>query len=147
MEKNHVILVGHGLIASNTAHELHHRGISFIQLVEPGHEPPLSEHPVVVGDTSDDKVLHKAGIDRARMLVAADDDDGENAFVCLAAKALNKDLKVLVVASTQQSIRRLKLARADVVFAPIQVGTRLLANLVEGDDMPEPFLDLLSEDT
>lgn len=147
MEKNHVILVGHGLIAGNTANELRQRGISFIQLVEPGQEPPLSDHPVVVGDSSDDKVLHKAGISRARMLIAADDDDGENAFVCLAAKAIKSELKVLVAASSQQSIRRLKLARADIVFAPVQVGTRLLANLVEGDEMPAPFLDLLDQDT
>ncbi|HET7674261.1 MAG TPA: NAD-binding protein, partial [Gammaproteobacteria bacterium] len=95
------------------------------------------------GDASDDKVLLKAGIDKARMLIAAEEDDGENAFISLAAKDLQPELKVLVVASSQRSIRRLMLARADMVFAPAEVGSRLLANLVEGEELPEQFSDLL----
>ncbi|MDA3921100.1 MAG: NAD-binding protein [Salinisphaera sp.] len=145
MEKNHVILMGAGLVATNTAHELLRRGLTFVQLVDSDEEPPLSDQPSVRGDTSDDKVLHKAGISKARLLIAADDDDGENAFICLAAKDINPDLKVLAVASSRRAIRRLKLARADVVFAPIDVGTRLLANLVEGEELPAQFRDLLGE--
>lgn len=145
METNHVILVGCGLIANNTAHELRRRGLSFVQLVDMDEQPPLSDQPVVRGDTSDDKVLQKAGIEKARLLIAADDDDGENAFICLAAKDINPDLKVLAVASSRRAIRRLKLARADTVFAPLEVGTRLLANLVEGEELPAQYQDLLGE--
>lgn len=145
MEKNHVILVGCGLIASNTARELLRRGISFVQLVGTDEQPPLPDQPAVRGDTSDDKVLHKAGIENARLLITADDDDGENAFICLAAKDINPNLKVLAVASSRRAIRRLKLAHADTVFAPIEVGTRLLANLVEGEELPAQYRDLLGE--
>jgi hypothetical protein len=31
-----------------------------------------------------------------------------------------------------------------MVFAPIEVGTRLLANLVEGEQLPAEFHDLLT---
>jgi voltage-gated potassium channel len=143
MEKNHIILAGSGLIASNTAHELLRRELAFVQLVGFDEEPPLRDQPTIRGDTSDDKALHKAGIDKARILVAASADDGENAFICLAAKDIRPELKVLVVASSQRAIRRLRLARADLVFAPAEVGTRLLANLVEGEALPTQFLDLL----
>lgn len=143
MEKDHVILVGGGNIASNTAHELARRGIAFVQLVGQDDDPPLPDQPVIRGDTSDDKILLKAGIDKARMLIAAEDDDGENAFISLAAKDINPALNVLIVASSQRSIRRLMLARADMVFAPAEVGSRLLANLVEGEELPAQFLDLL----
>lgn len=145
MEKNHVIIVGCGLIANNTARELLRRGLTYVQVVDTDEEPAVSDQPVVRGDTSDDKILHKAGIDKARLLIAADDDDGENAFICLAAKDINPNLKVLAVASTQRAIRRLKLARADTVFAPVEVGTRLLANLVEGEELPTQFQDLIGE--
>lgn len=144
MHKDHVILVGDGVIASNTAHELVDRGIEFVQLVAPHEQPPLPDEPVVYGDASDDKILTKAGIGKARMLIAAEDDDGENAFISLAAKDISPNLKVLVIASSRRAIRRLKLARADMVFAPTEVGSRLLANLVEGQDLPDEFNDLLT---
>lgn len=146
VKKDHVIIVGAGTIARNTARELVRRGISFVQVVSPGRTPPLEDQPAVVGDVSDDSVLEKAGIAHAYMLIAADDDDGENAFSALAAKDLNPAVKVLAVASNRQAIRRLKLARADMVFAPAEVGSRLLANLVEGQGLPEPFLDLFNSE-
>lgn len=75
--------------------------------------------------------------------MAAEDQDGENAFICLAAKDLNPDVLVLAVATSAKYIRRLKLACADLVFAPAAVGSRLLANLIEGTDIPPEFRDLL----
>jgi len=144
VKKHHVIIVGAGTIVRNTARELLRRGIPFVQVVAPGTEIPLPDQPVVTGDVSDDEVLEKAGIADAWMLIAADDDDGENAFTALAAKDLNPELRVLAVASSRRAIRRLKLARADTVFAPAEVGSRLLANLVQGEELPEAFLDLLN---
>lgn len=144
VHKDHVILVGRGTLARNTARELQRRGIAFVQLVATGEDPPIADAPSVSGDVSEDAVLNKAGIDRARLLIAAEDDDGENAFISLAAKDLNPEIRVLAVASSRRSIRRLKLARADVVFAPTEVGSRLLANLVEGESLPPEFMDLLT---
>lgn len=145
MEENHVIVVGSGLTASNTVHELARREVGFVQVVAEDCEAPLPDHPVVHGDTSDDTILRKAGIAKARMLIAAEDNDGDNAFISLAAKDANPQLRVLIVASSQRSIRRLKLAHADLVFAPSEVGSRLLANLVEGQQLPPQFADLLEE--
>jgi voltage-gated potassium channel len=73
---------------------------------------------------------------------AALDDDSENA-ISLIAKDLNPEVRVLAVASSAKSIRRLQLAGAEIVFAPAAVGSRLLANLVEGQEIPEEFRDLL----
>jgi len=42
----------------------------------------------------------------------------------------------LAGASSARSIRRLRLARADIVFASAAVGSRLLANLIEGNPIP-----------
>lgn len=141
--KDHVILVGEGPIARNTAHELAARGVRFMQVVESGEEAPLPNEPFVQGDCSEDPVLQQAGIAHARMVIAAREDDSENAFISLAAKDLNPEVRVLAVAGSVRSIRRLKLARADVVFAPAAVGSRLLANLIEGEEIPAQFLDLL----
>lgn len=142
--KDHVILVGEGAIALNTATELKERRVPFVQIVSSRAEAAADEtHTVVEGDASDDQVLRKAGIASARMVIAARDDDGENAFISLVAKDLNPEVKTLAVASSAMSIRRLKLARADLVFSPAAVGSRLMADLVEGNQISSAFEDLL----
>ncbi|HEX3717536.1 MAG TPA: NAD-binding protein [Verrucomicrobiae bacterium] len=142
--KDHVILVGEGIIARNTAEELKQRGVSFVQIVaaKPASDAPES-HRIMVGDATNDATLKDAGIQHARMVVAAREDDGENAFIALGSKDLNPNVRVLAVASSALSIRRLKLARADLVFSPAAVGSRMLADLVEGHQMLPEFKDLL----
>jgi voltage-gated potassium channel len=142
--KDHVILAGEGTLARNTSREFQTRGIPFVQIVAAGPALPyVSEDLVVRGNPWDDQVLKDAGIGRATLVMAARDDDGENAFIALVAKDLNPNVRVMAIASSAGSIRRLKLARADIVFAPSVVGSRLLANLVEGKEIPPEFKDLL----
>lgn len=140
--KNHIILVGQGIIARNTAEELKQRGVPFVQIVS-SKEGTVSPDSLLEGDAMDDAVLVNAGIQHARMVIAAREDDGENAFIALGAKDLNSEVKVLAVASSALSMRRLKLARADLVFSPAAVGSRLLADLVEGGQISPQFQDLL----
>lgn len=142
--KDHVILAGEGALAANTSRELLARNIPFVQIIASGATPAhLSEDIVVRGNAGDDQVLREAGIDSAILVIAARDDDGENAFISLVAKDLNPNVRVLAVASAAGSIRRLKLARAEMVFAPSVVGGRMLANIVEGKEIPQEFKDLL----
>jgi voltage-gated potassium channel len=142
--KNHVILAGEGALAVNTSKELQARGIPFVQIITSGSTPPhLTEDLVVRGNPGDDQVLIEAGIGDATLVIAAREDDGENAFISLVAKDLNPNVRVLAVASARGSIRRLKLARAEIVFAPSVVGGRMLANIVEGKEIPLEFKDLL----
>ncbi|MGH8270845.1 MAG: NAD-binding protein [Gammaproteobacteria bacterium] len=147
VKKNHVIVVGASTLARNTAQELLRRNIPFVQVVGPGESPPLEDEAAVSGEVGNDETLRKAGVAHARMVVAANDNDGENAFTALAAKDIAPDVRVIAVASSREALHRLKLARADMVFAPTEVGSRLLANLVEGGELPEQFLDLFSGET
>lgn len=141
----HVILVGEGSIASAAARELAARGVVFVHVVAPGRRSPAPDELVLEADARDDAALERAGIERARLVVAAREDEGENAFVTLAAKALNPEVRVLAVANAEASIRRLQLARADRVFAPAAAGGRLLADLAEGRELAPGFRDLLGD--
>jgi voltage-gated potassium channel len=140
---DHIILAGEGPIAQNTARELAARKISFIQIISPGSDPLIPGQQVVRGNPSEEKILLQAGAKTARMVIAAREDDGENAFISLVAKDLNPQVQVLALASSAGAISRLKLAHADLVFAPSAVGGRLLVNLVEGSDISSEFQDLL----
>lgn len=141
--KDHVILVGKGAIARNTAKEMERRHIAYVQIVSTKTEADANDLHIIEGDATDDAVLQSAGIADAKLVIAAREDDSENAFIVLAVKVLNPHVRVLAVASTALSLRRLKLARADVVFSPAAVGSRLLADLVEGTEILPEFRDLL----
>ncbi len=140
---DHIILVGEGAIALNTADELQRRGAEFVRIVANRGAADATDARIVEGDATDEGVLTQAGILQARLLIAAREDDGENAFIVLGAKELNPGLRVLAVASSPRSIRRLKLARADLVFSPAAVGSRLLADLAQGNPILPAFSDLL----
>jgi voltage-gated potassium channel len=121
------------------------RGVRFVQIVatQAGGGASEAGAEIITGDATSDVVLRQAGIQHARMVIAAREDDGDNAFIALGAKDLNPKVRVMAVASSALSIRRLKLARADLVFSPVAVGCRLLADLVEGNQISPAFQDLL----
>jgi voltage-gated potassium channel len=141
--KNHIILIGKGSIALNTARELTRRGVHFVQIVPTRIDQGTPAHQIIEGDATNEEVLQQAGIKHARMVIAAREDDSENAFIVLAIKEMNPSVPVLAVASSAVSLRRLKLARADMVFSPAAVGSRILADLVQGNQLPPEFHDLL----
>ena len=141
--ENHIILAGEGSIANNTAVELEKRKLSFVRIRSRSEDAPSSGEGEVIGDATNEAVQLKAGIRKAVMVIAAGDNDGDNAFITLLAKDLNPEVRVLAVANAINAIRRLKLARADLVFAPAAVGSRLLADLAEGDRISDQFRDLL----
>jgi len=141
--KDHIILIGKGSIALNTAGELKQRGIQFVQIVHAKVEAGTTDHQVIEGDATSEEVLEKAGIKHARMVIAAREDDSENAFIVLAIKEMNPSVPVLAVTSSAISLRRLKLAHADMVFSRAAVGSRLLADLVQGNHILPEFRDLL----
>jgi voltage-gated potassium channel len=117
--------------------------VPFVQIVPTTIEAGTTDHRIIEGDATSEEVLERAGIKHARMVIAAREDDSENAFIVLAIKDLNPKVPVVAVASSAVSIRRLKLARADMVFSPVAVGSRLLADLVEGNQILPEFRDLL----
>jgi len=141
--KNHIILIGKGAIALNTAAELKARSIHFVQIVPTRIEAGTPDYQIIEGDATNEEVLIQAGIKHARMVIAAREDDSENAFIVLAIKEMNPSVPVLAVASSAISLRRLKLAHADMVFSPAAVGSRLLADLVQGNQILPEFRDLL----
>ena len=141
--EKHIILAGEGNIASNTAAELEKRKLSFVRIINQSENALIPGESDILGDPMDEAVQLKAGVRKAVMVIAAGDNDGDNAFITLLAKDLNPEVRVLAVANAINAIRRLKLARADLVFAPAAVGSRLLADLAQGDRISDEFRDLL----
>ncbi len=139
----HIILIGDGILARATALELASRKAVFIQVLNQTAEPVIPGKAVERIETDEESALRKAGVERAETVIAAYDDDGRNAFSTLLVKNINPKIRVVAIASSRGSIRPLELAAADVVFAPLVAGGRLLADLAQEVDIPQQFKDLL----
>lgn len=78
-------------------------------------------------DATDEQQLRRVGVDRARGLVAALDDDLANLAVILSARDMstrlgNKNMRIVSSANDEGSIHRLYLAGADKVTSPDMMG-------------------------
>ncbi len=141
----HVILMGAGSFAKSVALDLANHKISFIQLVAPEETPPLSEQPVIHGDPNDE-IFKQAGILSTQVVIVAYENDAVNVSASLIAKKLNQKARVIVAASSSQTISQVRLAaQADLIFEPTAVGARLLTNLIREASIPRELQDLFED--
>lgn len=83
----------------------------------------------VTGDASLDDVLRKAGVERARSLVAVLGTNADNVYyVVLSAKALAPPIQMIARAESQEAASKLRRAGADDVVSPFVAGGRVLAS-------------------
>jgi voltage-gated potassium channel len=83
---------------------------------------------VLQGDASEEDVLNKLQIEKAKNLILTSKDDANNVFITLTAKSMNRKLRVVTTASEGPSIKKLYSAGADIVISSPEIGGMLLTN-------------------
>jgi voltage-gated potassium channel len=131
--QDHYIVCGFGRVGRRVAEEFRHEGASFIVLdFSPDAKAAAAEADVlfIEGNGTDDEDLRAAGLERARGLVAASDDDADNLYITLSARAQNEKLFIVARASNEDAAKKLQLAGADRVVQPYQAAGRVMASLL-----------------
>lgn len=82
------------------------------------------------GDATDDELLRRAGIERARALVCVTNNDPSNLYVVLSARGLNPGLHIIARASDESATRKIQRAGADEVINPYSLSGRRIAGLI-----------------
>ena len=130
---DHYIICGYGRTGSAVCEALSGTGISFV-VVETRQEKAemLNEHNflVISGDASSDDTLERAGITRAKGLVATLGGDAENVYLVLSARQLNPNLTIVAWASSSEAEIKVRRAGADHVLSPYVMGGRRIASLL-----------------
>jgi voltage-gated potassium channel len=103
---------------------------------------PETELLSVIGDATEDQVLERAGLARARALVAALDGDAGNLFVTLSARSLRPDLFIVARARVEETEEKLRRAGADRVVNPQSIGGARIAAFILQPHVTE-FLDVV----
>jgi voltage-gated potassium channel len=130
---DHFIICGYGRVGQRIAEEFRAEHVPYLAL--DFHEEAVAAAQtdgtvMVEGDATRDENLHKAGLERARGLVAASDSDADNLYIVLSARSERPDLTIVARASGADAERKLVLAGADRVVLPYTTAGRVMANLV-----------------
>ena len=145
---NHVIICGFGRNGEQAAQTLSYHGESFV-VIESRleiYEASVIENPellILHGDSTEDDMLRKAGISRAKALITSLPVDAHNVFIVLSARSLNPDIQIISRASDRNTYPKLKKAGANSVIMPDKIGGTHMATLVSKPDVIE-FIDYLS---
>jgi voltage-gated potassium channel len=131
--RDHIIVCGYGRVGRRAVDEFRAAGVRYVILDHSESAIAAAEENndlFVRGNGANDEDLERAGLERARGLIVASDDDADNLYITLSAKARRRDLTVIARASSEDAERKLRLAGADRVVTPYTTAGRVMANLM-----------------
>jgi voltage-gated potassium channel len=82
----------------------------------------------IEGEATENDVLARAGIDRARGLFAVSGDDNQNLVISLTAKQMNPAIRVVVRCEELRNIEKMKKVGADAIVSPPFIGGLRMAS-------------------
>jgi len=144
--KGHYLICGYGRVGEQVAKEFSRAGVPFV--VVDSNPESISRckehgHLYVIGDAADDETLKRAGLSKAKGLVACVDSDADNVFVTLSARVLAPDLWIVARANLEESYSKLEKAGANKVISPYAIGGREMATLML-KPMVSDYLDVVT---
>ncbi|MDP1802616.1 MAG: potassium channel protein [Bacteroidota bacterium] len=144
---DHVIICGYGRNGKQAAQILKKHDKRFVVIEDDIKVTSNINHRfsdlVLHGDATQDEILIKAGIMKAKALITTLPTDAANVFIVLTARNLNPNLTIISRASDDGSDAKLKIAGANNVIMPDKVGGAHMASLVMKPDVME-FLDYIT---
>jgi voltage-gated potassium channel len=142
---DHVIVCGWGRVGKAIADYVSHAGQSVVVIDRDAERVETIPHLSVRGDVTDDSVLKHAGIERARVLVAAVDSDADNVYVTLSSRTLRPDLVIIARSRSESANEKLQRAGANRVVNPQRIGGDRMAAFALQPHVVD-FLDVVMHD-
>ncbi|MBA4417034.1 MAG: potassium transporter TrkA [Syntrophus sp. (in: bacteria)] len=145
--KNHYIVCGMGMVGLYIAKELHQtkRHLIAIDMDEETMETLKAQSlnvDMIHGDATENEILEKAMIHRAKGLFATTNSDNDNIVIVLTAKQLNPGLRVISRCNDTKNIDKIRRAGADKVIALNYIGGLRMASEMIRPNVTS-FLDIM----
>lgn len=131
--KHHFVICGFGRMGREIARQFKQARHAFVVVEHNPAQIPLleaSDYLFIQGDAREDEHLLRAGIERARGLVAVASSDEENVYITLSARVLNPKIYIVTRCSQASGEGKLLRAGADRVISPYVIGGRRMAQAV-----------------
>jgi CPA2 family monovalent cation:H+ antiporter-2 len=132
--REHIILCGFGRVGQNVARVLESQGFEYIALdLDPARIRTARQagDPVLYGDSADEEMLVKAGIETASVLVISFSDPATSLGILHSVRRLRPQLPVLVRTQDDTRLRELQEAGAtDVVPETFEASLMLVSHVL-----------------
>ena len=141
---NHYIVCGYGRIGKILCKMLARKPVDLVVIEKNLELAPVMDSDKMVyvsGDAGDETTLLKAGIKRAKGLIAVLATDTDNVFLVLTARQLNPDIYIMARASQDGAKSKLLAAGANRVESPYDMGAASMAQRIIRPTVTN-FLDL-----
>ncbi|RSK29007.1 potassium channel protein [Bacillus sp. HMF5848] len=127
--ENHYIVCGVGRVGEQVLQQLvaHRETVVCIESDEKQIDRLSDKIYILTGDATDDEILLKAGVKKAKGLVTTLPDDAQNVYVTLSAKGMAPDIQVVARAIKTETEEKLYRAGADKVINPSSNGGKQMA--------------------
>ncbi len=143
--KNHYIVCGFGRIGRVICKLLHEDNSLFVVIDNDPKEIKMIEEQgylFLEGEAANDEILIRAGLKKAKGLIAVVSSDADNVFIVLSARGLNADLFIMARSSGTEGLEtKLLRAGADKVISPYYIGGCRMAQLLLRPTVTD-FIDL-----
>ena len=130
---NHYIVCGYGRMGREICEGLAENNAPFVVVEnDPKKIEMVKEHNYLFidGDATNDEILIKAGLKKAKGLVAVIKTDAENVFATLSARELNPEIFIVVRAVEEGTEKKLITAGANRVVKPYELGGNRMVQLL-----------------
>ena len=144
--RNHFIICGYGRVGRRVAQEFRAAEVPYVVLDFSADAVNAARELgdlYIEGNGTEDEDLEKAGLERARGLVASSDSDSDNLYITLSARSKRPELTIVARGSDEDAEKKLRLAGADRVVTPYSTAGKLMANLVLKPQVTA-FLDVVT---
>src|SRR5581483_8471673 len=132
--RDHVILCGFGRVGQNVARVLESQGFEYIALdLDPARIAAARQagDPVVFGDSADEQMLAKAGLEAATVVVISFSDPATSVGILRSVRRLRPEVPVLVRTQDDARIKELQDAGAtDVVPETFEASLMLVSHVL-----------------
>ena len=132
--QDHFIICGFGQVGRTVVDQLTRLQIPFV-LIETNEglyrQLLKGEVPVIHGDAKRNDVLQSAGIERARGICIVIDNDADNLYITVTAKALNPKLRIITRAGQERYAQAMRNSGADEVIIPEYEGGIMAGRMIE----------------
>lgn len=131
--KDHVIVCGSDSTALYTAQEIQAVRRPLVVLCDDPERveairSELDGVPILSGDPTSEELLEKAGIDRARGVVACTRSEKDNLLITVLVRQTNPEVRIVARVTDIHGVNRVERAGADAVVAPTFIGGLRMAS-------------------
>jgi voltage-gated potassium channel len=123
--KGHMIICGFGRMGRLVCQEFSRLRLPFVVIdlrPEVLKDFTLPHGVALLGDATEDNILRKAGVERARALITVAPSDADNLYITMSARLLNDKLFIVARAEAEVAEQKLTRAGADRVVSPYAIG-------------------------